>query len=191
MSQGRERILIVGGDDRQRTAYLDELRAAGFTVAARGGVIEESEGADLILVAGGAEGSRRDGFGAVMDAIIAARKAAGGAAVIACVPRDSADDAGADVIGASLASGADDVVVVPPRAGALLARIGAGLKMTAARMALERFERYGDALAHLGGSVGLTLDTSEALSDTLGRICDAIGWTRVALLSVHRRRSRA
>ncbi len=179
---GRERILIVGGDDAQRVVYLDELRAAGFSVEARGGVLEDAEGADLVLVAGGAEGSRRDGFGAVMDSITAARKAAGAAAVIACVPRDSADDAAAAVIGASLASGADDVVVGPPRPGALLARIGAGLKMTGARVALERFERYGDALAHIGGSVGLTLETSEALSDILGRICEAVGWTRAALL---------
>jgi PAS domain S-box-containing protein len=179
---GRERILIVGGDDAQRVVYLDELRAAGFSVEARGGVIEDAEGADLVLVAGGAEGSRRDGFGAVMDAITAARKAAGAAAVVACVPRDSADDAAADVIGASLASGADDVVVCPPRPGALLARIGAGIKMTTARVALERFERYGDALAHIGGSSGLTLETPESLSDILGRICEAIGWTRAALM---------
>jgi len=180
--QGRERILIVGGDDAKRAGYLDELRAAGYSVDARGGVIEDAEGADLVLVAGGAEGSRRDGFGAVMDAITAARKAAGPAAIVACVPRDNADDAAADVIGASLASGADDVVVCPPRPGALLARIGAGLKMAAARVALERFERYGDALAHIGGSVGLTLETSEALSDILGRIAEAVGWTRAALL---------
>ena len=70
--QARDRILIVGGDEAQRGAYLDELRGAGFAVEARGGVIEDAEGADLVLVVGGAEGSRRDGFGAVMDAVTAA-----------------------------------------------------------------------------------------------------------------------
>ena len=101
------------GRRRQRAAYLDELRAAGFTVDARGGVIEDAEGADLVLVAGGAEGSRRDGFGAVMDAIIAARNAAGAAAGDRLRTARLRRRAGADVIGASLASGADDVVVVP------------------------------------------------------------------------------
>src|SRR6266404_2190663 len=104
-----------------RASYLGELRAAG-----------------------GAEGSRRDGFGAVVDAVTAARKAAGAAAVVACVPRAAESDA----IDASLSSGADDVVVCPPSAGALLARVRAGLKISATRVALERFERYGDALAH-------------------------------------------
>jgi PAS domain S-box-containing protein len=176
--QGRDRILIVGGDDTQRSAFLDELRGAGFAVEARGGVIEDAEGADLVLVAGGAEGSRRDGFGAVMDAVTAARKAAGAAAVVACVPRDAESDA----VEGALASGADDIVVCPPAAGVLLARVRAGIKMSAARVSLERFERYGDALSHLGNAVGITLETSEALSDILGRVCEAVGWTRVALL---------
>ncbi|HEX8950391.1 MAG TPA: PAS domain S-box protein, partial [Polyangia bacterium] len=180
--QNRDRILIVGGDDAQRGGFVEELRAAGFAVETRGGVIEDAEGADLVLVAGGAEGSRRDGFAAVMDAVTSARKAASAAAVIACVSRDAEPDAVNEMIGASLASGADDVVVCPPAPGAMLARIRAGLKMSSARVALERFERYGDALAHLGNSVGVTLEASEALSDLLGRICDAIGWTRVALL---------
>src|SRR6266516_3978835 len=109
--QGRDRILIVGGDDATRAGYLAELLAAGFVAEDRGGVLEDAEGADLVLIAGGAEHSRRDGFGA------------------------------------------DDVVVCPPIGGALLARVRAGLKMASARVALERFERYGDALSHIGGSV--------------------------------------
>ncbi|MGZ3408276.1 MAG: PAS domain S-box protein, partial [Polyangia bacterium] len=56
------------------------------------------------------------------------------------------------------------------------------LKISSTRVALERFERYGDALAHIGGAVGLTLETPEALSDILSRICEAVGWTRLALL---------
>jgi PAS domain S-box-containing protein len=180
--QSRDRILIVGGDEAMRAGHVDELRAAGYTVDARGALSGDAEATDLVLVAGGAEGSRRDGFGAVVDAVTLARKAAGSAAVIACVSRDAVADAAADVIRASLASGADDVVVCPPAAGALVARVRAGLQLAAARQAIERFERYGDALAHLGSSVGLTLESSEALSDMLGRICDAVGWTRLALI---------
>jgi PAS domain S-box-containing protein len=180
--QSRDRILIVGGDDAQRGRYSEELSAAGLTVEARGGVIEDAEGADLVLVAGGAEGSRRDGFGAVMDAVTAARKAAGAAAVVACVSRDADPALLNEMITASLSSGADDVVVCPPAPGALIARIRAGLKMSLARVSLERFERYGDALAHLGNSVGVTLETPEILSDILGRVCEAVGWTRVALM---------
>jgi PAS domain S-box-containing protein len=180
--QSRDRILIVGGDDAQRGRYIEELRAAGLTVEARGGVIEDAEGADLVLVAGGAEGSRRDGFGAVMDAVSAARKAAGAAAVVVCVSRDADPALLNEMITAALSSGADDVVVCPPAAGALIARIRAGLKMSLARVSLERFERYGDALAHLGNSIGVTLETPEILSDILGRVCEAVGWTRVALM---------
>src|ERR1700736_6346710 len=110
MPQNGDRILIVGGDDELRSGHLAELRAAGYSVEARGGVIEDAEGGDLVLVAGGAEGSRRDGFGAVVDAVTAARKAAGHAAVIACVARE----AGADAVEASMSSGADDVLVCPP-----------------------------------------------------------------------------
>ncbi|MDB4968172.1 MAG: putative sensor protein [Myxococcales bacterium] len=180
--QERDRILIVGGDDATRAGYLAELRTAGFIVDERRGVAEDSDGVDLVLVAGGAEHSRRDGFGAVVDAVTAARKAAGAAAVLACVPRGDDVDAASDAIAASLASGADDVVVCPPIGGALVARVRAGLKMSAARLAVERFERYGDALAHIGGSVGITLETPEAMHDLLCRIVEAVSWTRVALM---------
>lgn len=179
---GRDRILIVGGDDATRASYLAELRAAGYETDARGGVIEDAEGADLVLVVGGAEGSRRDGFGAVVDAVTAARKAAGAACVLACVGRDGDADAVSDAISASLASGADDVVVCPPVAGALLARVRAGIKMASARIGLERYERYGDALAHIGNAVNVTLESPEVLHDILLRVCESVGWTRVALL---------
>ncbi len=178
----RDRILIVGGDEAARAGYLAELRGAGYNAEARGGVIEDAEGADLVLVAGGAEGSRRDGFGALVDAVTAARKAARAATVIACVSRDVDAEELLEAVRASLASGADDVVVAPPVAGALLARVGAGLKMSTARIALERYERYGEALSHIAGAVGVTLDSPEALHDLLARVCDSVGWTRAALL---------
>ena len=180
---GRDRILIVGGDPVSRDAYQSELRAAGFAAEERAGVLDDAEGADLVLVAGGAEGSRRDGFGAVVDAVTAARKAAGAACVLACVPRSAdVDPAATDAISASLASGADDVVVCPPVAGALIARVRAGLTMSSARRAVEHFERYADALGHIGGSVGVTLEAPELLHDLLCRVCEAVGWTRAALL---------
>jgi PAS domain S-box-containing protein len=178
---GRERILIVGGDDVARKSYVEELRVAGWEAEARGGVIEDAEGADLILVAGGSATSRRDGFGALVDAVTAARKAARAAAVIACVTREGADEAIAEAISATLTSGADDVVVVPPVPGSLVARVRAGLKMSSARVAVERFERYGDVLAHLGAA-RLNLESPDILHDLLARICDAVGWTRAALL---------
>jgi len=181
--QGRDRILIVGGDDVSRAGYLAELRAAGYAADLHAGLLEDAGGADLVLVAGGVEGSRRDGMAAVVDAVTAARKAACGAAVLACVPR-GADPAAAanDAIAASLASGADDVILCPPVAGVLLARVRAALKMSSARVAVEHFERYGSVLGHIGASAGLTLESSEALHDLIGRICHAVGWTRAALL---------
>jgi PAS domain S-box-containing protein len=174
-----ERVLVVGGDDAARDGLVAELHAAGLTAESRGGVLEDAEGADLIVIAGGAPGSRRDGFGAVVDAVTAARKAAGDAAVVlACVPRE----AGADAIEASMSSGADDVVICPPVRGALLARVRAGMKMAQARVGLDHYERYADVLVHIGAHSEITLDASETLHDILGRLCDAVGWTRAALL---------
>lgn len=178
MVQTRERILIVGGDAATRDGYLGELRAAGYAVEGRAGAVDAADGADLVLVAGGVEGSRRDGFGAVIDAVTAARKAVGPAAVIACVPR-AIDPA---AIEASLTSGADDVLICPPASGALLARVRGGLKMSVARVAFDRFERYGDALAHIAATGGVSLDAPEALHDILCRIVESVGWTRGALL---------
>jgi PAS domain S-box-containing protein len=178
----RDRILIVGGDDVARAGYVAELRAAGYEAQTRAGLIEDAEGADLVLVAGGAEGSRRDGFGALVDAVTAARKAARAAAVIACVTRDGDPEGVSDAIAASLTSGADDVVVCPPVGGALVARVRAGLKMSSARVTLERYERYGDVLAHLGVLANVNLDAPEALHDLLARTSEAVGWTRAALL---------
>ena len=173
-----ERILVVGGDEPARERYVAELRHAGYLADALSGVVEDAEDAHMVLVAGGAAGSRRDGFGAVVDATTAARKASSWAAVLTCVPRD----AGADAIEASLSSGADDVLLCPPIAGSLLARVRAGLKMAEARAAAERFERYSDALVHIGSQGDISLEQTEALHDILSRLAEAIGWTRVALL---------
>lgn len=174
-----ERILVVGGDDAARERYVAELRGGGHDADTRAGLLEDAEGAGLVLVAGGAPGSRRDGFGAVVDAVTQARKAAGpSAAVIACVPRE----AGADAIEATLASGADDVIVIPPLAGVLLARVRAGLRLAQARIGIARYEVYGSVVAHLGAQGELSLDSPEGLHDVLVRLCEAIGWTRAALL---------
>ncbi len=178
MPPSTDRILVVGGDDSSRDRYVAELRGAGYEAEGRAGVLEDGEGCDLVLVAGGAPGSRRDGFGAVVDAVTAARKACGAAAVLACVPRD----AGADAIEASLQSGADDVVVSPPFAGALLARVRAGLKIAQSRASLERFERYGDVLVHIGAQSEVSLEAADALHDILGRLAEAVGWTRSVLI---------
>jgi PAS domain S-box-containing protein len=173
-----ERVLVVGGDEPSRDLYVAELKSAGFAAEARAGLLEDAEGASVVLVAGGVPGSRRDGFGAVVDAVTAARKAAGPAAVLACVPRE----AGGDAIDASLSSGADDVVFVPPASGALIARVRAGVRMAEGRTFVDRFEQYGNVLVHIGVQGEITLDTPEALHDILVRLCEAVGWTRAALL---------
>jgi len=175
-----ERILVVGGDDSARERFVAELRGSGYSAESRAGVLEDAEGAELVLVAGGAPNSRRDGFGAVVDAVTAARKASSTAAVLACVPRD----AGAEAIEASLESGADDVIVSPPIAGALLARVRAGLRVAELRQRTERYERYGDLLVHIGAQGEITLDSPEALHDILYRMAEAVGWTRAALVLV-------
>jgi PAS domain S-box-containing protein len=178
MQRALDRILVVGGEEASREIFVAELRGAGYAAEGRAGLLEDAEGADLVLVAGGAPGSRRDGFGAVVDAVTAARKASGPSAVLACVPRE----AGADAIDASLESGADDVIVCPPFAGALLARVRAGLRMASARIGLERFEGYGDALVHIGSQSEISLENPEALHDVLVRVTEAVAWTRTALL---------
>ncbi|HEY7954563.1 MAG TPA: PAS domain S-box protein [Polyangia bacterium] len=178
MQTSDERILVVGGEDSSRERYVAELRGAGFVTDGLAGLLEDGEGADLVLVAGGAPGSRRDGFGAVVDAVTAARRAAGSAAILACVPRE----AGADAIEASQESGADDVVLTPPAAGALLAHVRAGLKMAAARAYVERAERYADVLVQIGSQGEISLESPEVLHDICSRIAESIGWTRCALL---------
>jgi PAS domain S-box-containing protein len=170
-------ILVVGGDDAARDRFVAELRLAGLPAESRAGVLEDAEGAQLVLVAGGAPGSRRDGFGAVVDAATAARAAAGHAAVIVCVPRE----AGAEAIDASLSSGADDVLVCPAPAGVLLSRVRAGLKLADARAVAGCYDSYANVLVHLGTVGELSLEQPEALHDVLSRLCEALGWTRVAL----------
>jgi PAS domain S-box-containing protein len=178
MSPHAERILVVGGDDAVRERFVAELRHAGYRADSRPGVRDDTERADLVLVAGGAPNSRRDGFGAVVDAVTAARKTSATVAVVACVPRE----AGADAVDASLESGADDVLVTPPVAGTLLARVRAGLRISAARAGLDSYEVYANVLVHIGSQSEITLDQSEALHDILNRIAEAVGWTRAALI---------
>jgi PAS domain S-box-containing protein len=174
----RERILIVGGDEGSRERYLAELCGAGLSAEPLGGMLEDGEDAALVLVAGGAEGSRRDGVGALIDAVQAARSAARDASVIACVPRA----AGAEAIDASIESGADDVLVTPLIAGTLLARVRAGLRLWSARVQAMEKARFGDALAALGASQAVSADSPDGLHELLSRICEAIDWARAGLL---------
>ena len=91
-------------------------------------------------------------------------------------------EAGAEAVQASLDSGADDVLVSPPFAGVLLARVAAGLRNTRLRASCESYERYGDVLVHIGNQGEISLDSPETLHDILGRIAEAVGWTRAALV---------
>jgi len=172
------RILVVGGEEEDREAYVAELCAAGLLAEARGGLVEDGEGADLILIAGGVPGSRRDGLGAVVDAVAATRKAIGPGAVVVCVPRE----AGTDAIQASFDSGADDVVLVPAGPAMLLNRVRSAQELGAARLDADRFSRYGDALVAIGAQAELSLDAADTLHELLGRLVDVTGWARIALL---------
>jgi PAS domain S-box-containing protein len=172
------RILVVGADEALREAFVAELRKAGHDVEGRPGPLDTDEDADIVLVAGGAPGSRRDGLGAIADGVTAARKAVGAAAVIACVPREES----ADAIDASLSSGADDVLVCPPRPGMLFARIGAVIKTAAARRGVERVERYGDVLVRIAAGFEVAFDAADGVTDMLSRVCEAIEWTRAVLV---------
>lgn len=178
MIASHAKLLVVGGEDRLRDGFVAELRAAGYDVEGLGGVLEDAGGAELVLVAGGHPNSRRDGFGAVVDAVTAARKAAGTSALIACVPRE----AGPDAIQATIDSGADDVVLVPPLPGVLLQRVRAGLSLGLARATVEHYERYGEVATAIAAAGELSLDTPEPIHEILGRICDTVGFQRAALL---------
>jgi len=131
-----------------------------------------------VLVAGGYPGSRRDRSGALMDAVAEARKCAGLAAVLAFVPREDK----ADAIEGSIASGADDVVVVPPTQGALLARVRANLRMVADRLARDRVESWATALVKIGSSFETPIDGPEGIAELISHMVDAIGWTRAVLV---------
>jgi PAS domain S-box-containing protein len=169
---------VVGGDEPTREQYLSELLVAGLPAEARSGHLEGNEGAALVLVVDGYPGSRRDRSGALMDAVAEARQRAGLAAVLACVPREDK----ADAIEGSIASGADDVVVVPPTQGALLARVRANLRMVSDRFAMSRIEGYGAALVKIGSSFESPIEGPEGVAELLAHMVDAIGWTRAVLV---------
>ena len=165
----RDRIRLVGGDEAARAGYLAELRGGrlhrrGCAAAHRGRRGRRSGARGRRR-----RGSRRDGSGALVDAVTAARKAAAPPPSSPACRATSTPRSARSRRSASLASGADDVVVAPPDAGALLARVGAGLKMSTARIALERFERYGEALvAHRAAPSESRSMAPEALPDILG-----------------------
>src|SRR4051812_30187238 len=95
-----------------------DLRSAGL--AAETGWEWPSDGDQiaLVLVVGGAAGSRRDGFGALVDAVTWARSSAPAASVIARIPAPG----DAEAVAALLASGADDVLIETSSTAVLLAR---------------------------------------------------------------------
>jgi PAS domain S-box-containing protein len=172
------RILVVGADEPTRERYLTELNAAGLPAEGRSGHLESEQGAEVVLVAGGYPGSRRDRSGALMDAVAEARKIVGPAGVLACVPREDR----ADAIEGCIASGADDVVICPPTQGALLARVRANLRMVADRITLHRVQGYGAALVKIGGSFETPIDGPEGIAEMISHMVEALGWTRAILV---------
>lgn len=178
MVQPDARILIVGGEVEAREGYRAELDAAGYRALSRAGGLEPGDEAELVLVAGGHEGSRRDGFIAVLDAVTAARKALSSAAVVVCVNR-TIDPI---VVEAALTSGADDVLLCPTAPGVILARVNAGVDLARSRADHERLLRYGRVLGHIAACHGVTLDTAAPLHHALARLAEVVGWTRCALM---------
>ena len=86
-----------------------------------------------------------------------------------CAPRAPPTTRRADAIGASLAVGRRRRRGLPAaRRRAAGPRRAPGSRWRRRASALERFERYGDVLAHIGARRGLTLETPEALHDILG-----------------------
>jgi hypothetical protein len=53
-----ERILVVGGDDSLRDGLVAELRDSGWAAEGRAGLLEDAEGAHVVLVAGAATRAR-------------------------------------------------------------------------------------------------------------------------------------
>jgi PAS domain S-box-containing protein len=172
-----EQVLIIGDTDAVRSAYEAELVRGGLVVATSAQLPEEPS-CGLILVAGPLPGARRDGLGAVIDAVSRARARAPWAAVYACVPREGFEDA----VRACFTSGADDVLLMPLPEGRMVSRVLGGLHLGEARSALETLERYSEALGAVLECDPRSLDTAETLHDLLGRLCEAIGWSRAALI---------
>src|SRR5262249_24429502 len=65
--------------------------------------------------------------------------------------------------------------------GVMLSRVRAGLKLADARVFANFYEQYGNVLVHLGTVGELSLEPAEQLHDVLNRLCESLGWSRLAL----------
>ncbi len=171
-----ERVLVVGGDESSRERTAEELRSAGFEVASAPAIASDIEPADLYLVAGPfeGEGARRDAVVALADAVAAVRAVARDAVVIASAPSNAVD--------ASIAAGADDVLLPSATASILKHRVRINLRMGKNGIAVQRHDAYSNVLNLLAESTGVTLESPDPLPEVLARIADAIDWDRAALL---------
>ncbi len=137
---------------------------------------DAGDAARVVLVVGGGS-ARRDGAGALLDMIAQSRRLGESDVIIACVPRD---EAGA--LSAALASGADDVVVMPSAPGELAARVLAAMSTVVARTDAWDAERFATILIGASALVRDGVDLEETLSDWLEDVCVAAGMHRAALL---------
>jgi PAS domain S-box-containing protein len=170
-------VTVVGGEPAARERCAAELRGAGLTVLVENGALSVDGGAEGVLLVVGGHLARRDGAGALLDSIAEVRRARPRSIVVACLPR-----AQVEVLGAVVASGADDVIVIPGGPGELVTRTRAALGHAVARAAFVDAERFGAVLLGAGALIRDGVDLEECLSDWLQSVCDAVGLHRAILL---------
>ena len=171
-------VMVVGGDTALRAPYLVQLAAVGIDALGHDVVppLEDEDGAGVVIVAGGGS-TRRDGAGALLDAISATRRDRGEALLLACLPREDAD-----ALSAAFASGADDVLFTPPAEGELVARVRAARTHAALRATAAQSGRYGSTLLAAGALIRDGSDLEETLSDWMQSVCDAVALQRAVLV---------
>jgi PAS domain S-box-containing protein len=172
-------VTVVGGEPAARERWAAELRGSAFTVVLAESAttpVAEGDSDGVCLVIGGGN-ARRDGAGALLDTISAVRRTRPRAIVIACLSRSEAD-----AVQASIASGADDVMLVPPPPGELAARVRNALAHANARTAAVDAERFGAVMLGAGAMIRDGVDLEEQLSDWLQSVCDAVALHRGILL---------
>ncbi len=172
-------VTVVGGEPAARERWAAELRGSAFTVVlAESATTPAAEGdSDGVCLVIGGGNARRDGAGALLDTISSVRRTRPRAIVIACLSRSEAD-----AVQPSMASGADDVMLVPPPPGELAARVRNALAHANARTAAVDAERFGAVMLGAGAMIRDGVDLEEQLSDWLQSVCDAVALHRGILL---------
>ncbi len=97
--------------------------------------------------------------------------------IIACIPPSEAQ-----AIDASLKAGASDVMFASVTTAIMLQRVRIALTLSKARAEALAYESYVTVFQQIAESAATLEDSPEGLHDILQRLCEAIGWSRAALL---------